>query len=169
MPFEDPELLDPTIHCFARCFSCRNLVRLGLNADDEIDVSERKCPHCGVFLDEHQIIDTLTYEFLHTASITSANKLQSLDLAVIPFIAVGLLMLLMGYPVWFRILLLLPFILPLTIMVRWLHRYAYRIRFIDDEYLEAVSMIKESLYLWSAATALNWTLLLFRPAFVLYW
>lgn len=90
---------------------------------NELDVSERKCPHCGVFLEEHQIIGTFAYEFLHTASITSANKLQSMDLAVIPYVAVGLLLLLMGYPIWFRVLALLPYILPPTIVIRWLYKY----------------------------------------------
>lgn len=122
-----------------------------------------------MFLEEHQIIGTFAYEFLHTASITSANKLQSMDLAVIPYVAVGLLLLLMGYPIWFRVLALLPYILPPTIVIRWLYRYWYTIRFTDAEYLEASSAIRRSLYLWSAATVLNWTLLLFRPTFILYW
>lgn len=169
MAFVDPELLDPVIHCFARCFSCKTLIRLGTDAEGEIDVSERKCPHCGVFLEEDHVVDSFTYEFLHTAAITSSNKLQSLDLAVIPYVAVGLLMLWMGYPIWFRILMLLPYLGALTIIVRWLYRYSYKIRFTDDEYLEAASAIRRSLYLWSAATALNWTLLLFRPTFILYW
>lgn len=168
MPFEDPELLDPVIHCFARCYSCRHLIRIETDDKDELDLSERKCPHCGVFIEEHQIHDTFAYEFWHTASITSANKLQNLDLAVIPYIAVGLLMLATGFPIWFRILVLLPYFIPLTIIVRWLYKYWYTIRFTDNEYLEAATAIRKSLYLWSAATALNWILLLYSPTFLLY-
>lgn len=160
---EDPEILDPTVHCFARCFSCRNLVRIGENEEGDLDFSERQCPNCGVFLDEEGVSNSFVVELLHTTAITSANKVSSFDIAIFPYLGVGVLLAAVGYPYTVRVVNLIPYLFILTIYLRWFYRYWYKCRFDDPEYLESVSAVRKSFYIWIAATILNWTLLLFRP------
>jgi methylphosphotriester-DNA--protein-cysteine methyltransferase len=84
MSFADPEPLSPEIHCFARCYRCKNLVRIQEN-ENGLSFEERPCPRCGVELSEATLRESFVEQFLNTAAITSANKFISLDLAVVPF------------------------------------------------------------------------------------
>lgn len=160
MSFSDPELLDPIVHCFARCYLCRKLIRIAVDNEGELILEERKCPHCGVFLHEDQLETSFLINHVHTSSITSANKILGMDLAVIPFIGVGVLLVSMDFPLWFRIVNLLFYLTPIILIARWLYRYWYEFRFTDEEYLDALQGMKKSLMLWTFANLLNWTLLL---------
>jgi hypothetical protein len=165
----DPELLNPSVHCFAKCHFCKKLIALRRDANENLVLSGRECPHCGVYIDEDRITFTYVENLLLTSSITSANKIQSFDLAFIPFLIVGVLMLVMGYPLWFRILNLFIYVLPLILILRWFYTYWYRFRFDDPEYVDAAKGMRRSFYLWLVANVLNWSLLLFQPTFILYW
>ena len=161
MTFADPELLDPEIHCFARCYWCKNLVPLQAN-DDGLVFDDRACPRCGVQLTEARLRESFVEHFLHTAAVTSANKFIALDLAVVPFMVVSLLITYMEYPVWIRTINLLFYHTPVVLCIRWLKRYWYDVRFADEEYLEAVSRMKRLLVLWSVANAVNWAFILIQ-------
>ncbi len=169
MTFHDPELLNPVVHCFARCFMCKKLIAIRRNEKDELIFAERKCPHCGVFIEEDQILGSFAANLFHTSGIASSNKLQSLDLLIIPFLGVGVLLTVMGFPVWFRIVNLLIYLLPAVVTAKWLHRYWYRIRFDDVEYIQAIKGVKRSFLLWLFANLLNWLLLLLQPLWILTW
>lgn len=166
--FADPELLNPKIHCFGKCHFCKRLFALKNDSAGKVDLSARECPHCGVFLSMDRVISSHLENMMLTASITTANKIQSLDLAFIPFLILGGLMLAMGYPLWFRILNLLLYISPLVIIVKWFKKYGTRFRFDDVEYRDAVKGMKKSLLLWLFANVLNWSLLLFQPTLIFY-
>ena len=155
MTFADPELLNPSVHCFARCHWCKNLVPI-LKNEGELVFGERQCPKCGVELSETRLRESFSEHFLHTSAITSANKFVSFDLAVIPFMIVSILITYMEYPIWIRAINLVAYHTPIVLCVRWLKAYWFDIRFEDEEYLEAVSRIKKLLILWSAANLLNW-------------
>jgi hypothetical protein len=161
MNIQDTENLSPVIHCFAKCFLCKRLIAIKRDENGEIALGERDCPHCGVFLDESQIATSLAQNFWHTAAITSANKLLAFDLAVIPFLLCGLLAAFVGYPIWFRLVFLVPYFGMIVILWKWMYRYWYRIRFDDEEYLEAFRGIKRSLQLWIFTNLLCWLMLLF--------
>lgn len=162
MKFADPELLDPHIHCFARCSWCKNLLPLKADDDGELNFNGRPCPRCGVQLTEAGLRDSFVENFLHTAAITSANKFISFDLAVIPFMAVSILVAYMEYPLWVRVINLLLYHGPIILSLQWLKRYWYDVRFDDEEYLGAVTQIKKLLILWTAANAVNWTFILLQ-------
>ena len=161
--FQDPELLNPSVHCFARCFVCRKLIAIKRDANDELILTERKCPHCGSFNEDDQILRSFTLNLLHTSGITSSNKIQSLDPAVIPFLIATGLVTFMGFPLWFVIPNLVIYAFPMVLILRWLYRYWYRFRFTDNEYSEAVSGVKRSFLFWLFANVLGWTILLIRP------
>jgi hypothetical protein len=76
MAFHDPGLLDPVVHCYARCFVCKRLIAIKGDKDDELILEEMKCPHCGVFVEEEQIQRSFAFNIFHTAAITSSNKIQ---------------------------------------------------------------------------------------------
>lgn len=155
MTLADPELLDPTIHCFARCYWCKSLVRLRENEEGLI-FEARKCEKCGIELSETRLIESFAQNFLHTAAITSANKFISFDLAVIPFMAVSIMLTYLEFPVWIRILNLVFYHMPIVLAIRWFKRYWIDIRFDDDEYLDAASRMKRLLVLWCSANLINW-------------
>ena len=161
--FDYPEILNPEIHCFAKCHFCKKLIAIKRDANDNLDFTERECPHCGVFIAQDRIQATFVQNLMLTASIASANKIQSIDLLFIPFLIVGVALLVSGYPLWFRMLNLVIYISPLVIIVRWFQKYWLRIRFDDLEYLDAVRGMKKSFLLWLVANILNWSLLLFQP------
>ena len=160
MPFTDPELLDPLIHCYASCPTCAKLVGIRADDDGRLDLRQRKCPHCGTFIDESDIAESFSSNFLHTQAIASANKLSSLDIAFLPFVATNLLLLFAGFPVWARVLNLLIYCVPFTLGLSWLHRYYLRYRAHDAEYNEAITSVRRFMLLWAAAHALSWSLLL---------
>lgn len=160
MKFTDPEYINPIVHCFARCHICRKLIPIKRSDDGELILTERKCPSCGVFLDDHEVFRSFAANLAHTAAITAANKLISLDPAVIPYLISQLLITYFQFPVWARSINLLIYHLPLFLIGRWLYRYWHRLRFTDAEYLEAVRGIRQSFALWSAVNFLNWVLLL---------
>lgn len=161
MPFADPELIEPTIHCFARCYWCKRLVPLQAN-DDGLVLDERPCPGCGTQLTEARILDSFVENFLHTSAITSANKFISFDLAVVPFMVVSLLITYMEYPLSVRVINLLVYHAPIALCIRWFKRYWYDVRFDDDDYLEAVSRMRKLLILWSVANTVNWCFILLQ-------
>ena len=163
--FLDPELLNPKVHCFAKCSSCKKLIAIKNNADDKLDLTARKCPHCGVYNEQDHIVATFLENLWLTGSISSANKLQSLDLAFIPFLVAGVVSLAIGYPRSFRIICVLLNLGPLVLNLAWFWKYWYQARFNDSEYLDAVKGMKRSTLLWLVANALNWSLLLFQPKF----
>jgi hypothetical protein len=164
--FGDPELLSPEIHCFSKCHFCRKLIALKRDADDNLDFAARECPHCGVYIEQDRIEASFLENIWLTSSISSANKLQSLDLAFIPFLVVGVLSLAIGYPVSFRIMNTVLNLGPLILALMWFQKYWYRFRFDDPEYVDAVKGMKRSLLLWLVANILNWSLLLFQPTFI---
>ena len=167
--FQDPELLNPSVHCFARCVVCGRLIAIGRDANDELVLTERKCPHCGAFNDDDQIFRSFALNLVHTAGITSSNKIQSLDLAFIPFLLATGLVTFMGFPLWFVIPNLIIYMFPIVLTLRWLYRYWYRLRFTDEEYLQAVGGVKKSFLLWLFANLLGWSVLLFGPAILSIW
>ena len=143
----DPELLNPEVHCFARCFICQKLIRIQKD-EKGLVLDERKCPHCGVFIEREQILSSLAQNIFHTSAIASAHKLTSFDPAVIPYIASGLLVAYFGFPLWFRAITLVVYLLPIVVLIKWMYKYWYKIRFTDEEYLQALSSIRQSLALW---------------------
>ena len=156
MRFSDPELLDPLVHCFARCNWCKNLVPIKAAEDGSLTLAEQPCPNCGVDLSENQILTSFAENFYHTGAIASANKFISFDLAVIPFMVVSILITFMEFPLWVRILNLLFYHGQLVLCIQWFYRYWYYARFTDDEYLEAAQRMKRVLFLWTAACLVNW-------------
>lgn len=166
MKFSDPELLDPLVHCFARCYWCKNLVAIKENEHGTLALESRECPKCGVEISEQRIYDTLLENLFHTSAITSANKFISFDLAVIPFMAVSVLIAYMEFPVWIRIVNLLFYHMQILLYLRWFYRYWYFVRFTDTEYLDAVERMKRVLILWTVANLVNWVFIILQ---VLYY
>jgi hypothetical protein len=156
MTFSDPELLDPLVHCFARCYWCKNLVPIRGDEHGTLILDGRPCPNCGVELSEQRIQDTLFENLFHTCAIASANKFVSFDLAIIPFMAVSILIAFMEFPLWIRIVNLLFYHTPIVLCLRWFYKYWYRVRFTDEEYLEAVRRMRRILVLWTSANFVNW-------------
>lgn len=159
MNFFDPEFIDPKVHCFGRCYVCKSLIPIVRNDEDKIDVSERKCPKCGAFLEEEQVAATFVVTLLHTTAIASSKKIAGLDLAAIPYVAVSGLCWVIGYPLWFRSVNNFIYLFPILLLSRWFYRYWYRFRFADEEYQEALREMRRSLGLWIAANVLCWTIL----------
>ena len=164
--FQDPELLNPAVHCFARCFVCRKLMAITRDTSDKLVLTERKCPHCGAFNDDDQVIRSFALNLAHTAGITSSHKIQGLDLALIPFLITTGLVAFMGFPLWFVIPNLVIYAYPIVLTTRWLYRYWYKLRFLDEEYVEAVHGVRRSLLLWVFANILGWAFLSIRPPFL---
>ena len=104
MRFSDPELLNPVVHCFARCHWCKNLVPIKSAEDGSLVLNEQPCSKCGAEISDSQIFNTFLENLYHTGAITSANKFISFDLAVIPFMVVSILMTFMEFPLSVRIL-----------------------------------------------------------------
>jgi len=160
MTFSDPELLDPMVHCFARCYWCRKLVAIKVDEDGDLILTERQCPNCGVELTEQRIRDTLFENLFHTWAVTSANKFISFDLAIIPFMVVSILITFMEFPLWIRILNLLFYHMPVVLCLQWFYKYWYLVRFADEEYLDAVGRMRRLLMLWTGANLVNWLFVL---------
>ena len=99
MRFSDPELLNPVVHCFARCHWCKNLVPIKSAEDGSLVLDEQPCPKCGAELSDSQIFHRFLENLYHTGAITSANKFISFDLAVIPFMVVR-----SSYPIGFSLI-----------------------------------------------------------------
>ncbi|MFN6963206.1 MAG: hypothetical protein ACK4S4_05495 [Pyrinomonadaceae bacterium] len=163
MSFNDPELLDPVIHCYARCVVCWQLIPIQTDESGELILTERKCPNCGAFNEDDEVVSSFALNHYYTSAIASANKIQSLDPAFIPFLASTALVTFIGFPLWFIIPNLLIYVFPVILALRWFYRYWYRIRFDEQEYLAAVSGMKWSIGLWIFANILGWTLILVRP------
>ncbi len=156
MTFSDPELLDPEVHCFARCYWCKKLVPIKGDDDGTLILEGRPCPNCGIELSEQRIQDTLFENLFHTWAVASANKFISFDLAIIPFMAVSILIAFMEFPLWARILNLLFYHAPIVLCLQWFYKYWYLVRFTDEEYLEAVGRMRRILLLWTSANLVNW-------------
>ena len=122
MRFSDPELLNPVVHCFARCHWCKNLVPIKSAEDGSLVLDEQPCPKCGAEISDSQIFSTFLENLYHTGAITSANKFISFDLAVIPFMVVSILMTFMEFPLSVRILNLLLYHGPIVLCVQWFYR-----------------------------------------------
>ena len=161
MNFFDSELINPKVHCFGRCFVCKCLVPIVRDDTNNLDLSERKCPKCGTFLEEEQVAGTFFVTLIHTGAITSSKKIAGFDLATIPYVAASGLGWMVGLPFWFRSVNNFVYLFPVFLLVRWFFRYWYRVRFTDDEYQEAVSEMKRSLGLWLAANIICWMVLFF--------
>jgi len=111
-------------------------------------------------LDDDEILNSFAVNLLHTSAIAAANKLISLDLATIPYILAQVLITYLGFPIWARLFNIVIYHMPIILLIRWLYRYWYRFRFIDDEYLDALKNLRTSLALWLAVNILNLILLL---------
>lgn len=155
----DPEFLDPAITPYAKCPSCRNLIQLEFDENSLLQLQERKCPHCGVFIEQEEITVNFIEQFTLTQACSSANKIFTLDIAVFPFIGVSLLLLYMDFPLWIRALSLLPYLSPIVLCLRWFYLHWYFLRHDEPEYLQAVGGMKKSLSIWIFANLLNWILL----------
>ncbi len=160
MSFHDPELLDPIVHCFARCNWCKRLIAIATDEEGELILEERKCPHCGVFLDDDQITNSFVVNLIHTQAIASANKLSGLDPGVVVFVGLCILLAAVDYPMTIRILNNIMYLGWIPLIANWFHKYWYQFRFDDEEYLEALRGMKRSLALWTSAQVLSWALLL---------
>ncbi|MDQ3798282.1 MAG: hypothetical protein M3384_02430 [Acidobacteriota bacterium] len=155
----DPDFIDPAVTPYGKCPYCGSLILLEFE-ENSLPFQERKCPHCEVFLEQEEIIQNFVRQFTLTQACSSANKIFTLDIAVFPFLGVGLLLLYMDFPVWLRALSLLPYLSPVLLCLRWFYRHWYWLRHPEAEYLEALKGVKRSLLLWAAANLLNWILLL---------
>lgn len=161
MRFFDREFIDPSVHCFARCYMCKRLVAIKRDQNDGLDFSGRECPHCGVLLTTQHLANTFLENTLNTQAVTSAKKIAGLDPAAIIVIVVSLLLAVIGfYPVWFRAINVIIYLAPPVIIIQWLYKFWWKFRFSDDEYLDAVRHMKLSLCLWIAAEVLCAVLLL---------
>jgi len=164
MNFFDRELIEPSVHCFAQCYMCKRLVRIP-PAQNGMDLSSRDCPHCGVHLTQQQIISTLVTNILHTQAVISAKKIAGMDPAALITVAVSVLLLWIGaYPVWFRAINVVIYVMPLVLISRWFRKYWWSVRFSDEEYIDSVRHMKLSLLLWLSTDILNSALLLFRSS-----
>lgn len=160
MSFNDPELLDPAIHPYSRCPFCKKLIPLEIK-DDELSLEERKCPNCEIHIEQNKLVNNFVEEFFFTQAYASAQKITSLDPAVIAFIGVGLLVLYIDfYPLWLRMIFILPYLSGIVVCLRWFRKYWIR-GYSEPEYDEALEGMKQSLLLWTFANVLNWTLLLY--------
>lgn len=161
MRFFDSEFIDPAVHCFARCYMCKRLVPLK-RVDDALDLTERECPHCNALLTTPQLANTFVENTLNTQAVTSAKKIAGMDPAAIIVTTLSLLLAWQGMlPVWFRAINVIVYLAPPVIVIRWLYKFWWKLRFNDDEYLDSVRHMKLSLCLWIAAEILSGVLLLF--------
>lgn len=156
MTFFDPELLDPKVHCFARCHWCKHLVPISSDAAGDLQLDERECPNCKAQLSETKIISSFAFQLMLTASIASANKITGLNLIVIPMLIANLLLAYMEFSLWLRTLYLILYHFPIVIILEWFRRYWCYFQFNDEEYITAVKEMRNSLILWSAALAVVW-------------
>jgi len=153
MSFHDPEFLDPKITPYSKCPFCKKLIRVTIQGE-ALFFEERICPHCQIFIEEEEIINGFIKNFSLTQSCTSANKISSFDVAVIFFLGVNFLLFWMDFPIWFRILCILPYFSPLIICLQWFRRHYWYDHFLDPEYSIAVKEMKKSLSLWIFANIL---------------
>ncbi len=160
MPFGDHELIHPVIHCFGRCTRCSRLIPLRSDSDGGPVIERLDCPHCGCTLSETAILTSYVEHALHTSAIASANKFIALDLAIIPFLISGLILVLVGYPFWFQLALQVGYLASLVTILRWFYYYWYRFRWVDEEYLEVLTRMRRLLLLWSSSVAVVWTAIL---------
>src|SRR5690242_3235313 len=101
MRFFDREFIAPTVHCFARCYMCKRLVPIK-KVGGNFDLTDRECPHCGVFLTTQHLANTFVDNFLSTQAVTSAKKIAGMDPAAIIVIVAGVVGVLVSLPVWLR-------------------------------------------------------------------
>lgn len=160
MSFSDPELLDPAITPFSKCPYCKKLIVVEI-IDGELFFEEMKCPHCEIFIEESDLINGFIKDFSLTQAFASAQKISSMDLAIIAFICVSLLSLWIELPFWFRVISTLPYLSPIFICLQWFNRHYWYDHFIDEEYNLAVRDMKKSLLLWICANIFCLLLLLF--------
>jgi hypothetical protein len=158
MAFADRELIDPVVHCFARCHWCRAFIPITKD-ENGLVLDERNCPKCGAEISQERLISSFAQNFIHTQAITSANKFISLDLAAVPFLACSILLVFMNFPLWFRIPFMLVYHAPIVLAINWLRKYWYYFRFTDEEYMTSVRQMKRFLLIWIAANLINWLLI----------
>lgn len=120
-----------------------------------LDFQSRECSKCGQYLSVNAILSSYSNEIAITKAVASANKLTSLDLAIIPMLGAGAIAAWVGYPISLRLYLFLAYVTPLTIEIRWFYKHWYRVHFDDTEYLQVVRRMKLSLALWVGANAIN--------------
>ena len=161
MRFFDPELLNPKVHCYGRCYVCKGFIPITRNDEDKLDVTERKCPKCGTFLEDDQVAGTFFVTLIHTGAIASSKRIAALDLATIPYMAASGLGWFVGLPYWFRATNNVIYFFPIILLSRWFFQYWYRFRFNDEEYRDIVSDMKRSLGLWMAANLICLVILLY--------
>ncbi|MBA3352263.1 MAG: hypothetical protein H0U23_07545 [Blastocatellia bacterium] len=101
----------------------------------------------------------------HTWAVASANKFMSFDLAVLPFMAVSVLIAYMEFPLWVRILNLLFYHVPIVLSLQWFYKHWYYIRFTDEEYFDAVGRMKHVLVLWTTAVLVNWIFVILQASY----
>ena len=156
----DRELIDPSVHCFARCYMCKRLVPIK-RVEESLDLRERECPHCGVMLTTQRLASTFVENTLNTQAVTSAKKIAGGDPAAIIVTAVSVLLAWQGLmPAWFRAINVIIYLSFPVIIIRWLYKFWWKFRFNDEEYLDAVRHVKLSLCLWIAAEVLSAVLLM---------
>ena len=160
MIFSDPELITPSVHCFARCFACKGWLPIRRGSEGLI-LEGRDCPECGAYVNSHRILTSFAHNTLETQAVASAHKLLSLDPAVVFLIAAQLPVALMHFPVWFRAINVFAYFFPILTISRWFYRYWYKIRFVTTEYMELVPQMRRSLILWIVAIVLCFLLLLY--------
>lgn len=97
---------------------------------------------------------------MQTSAIASANKFIALDLAIVPFLISGLLLVFVGYPFWLQLGLQLCYLSTLLMILRWFYHYWYQSRWEDNEYLEALGRMRRLLLLWGAGVVVVWTAML---------
>lgn len=156
-----PEFLSPKVHCYGRCYVCMRFIPIIRNDEEKLDVTERKCPRCGTFMEDEQVAGTFFVTLIHTGAIASSKKIAGLDLATIPYVAASGLGWLVGLPIWFRAVNNIIYFIPVVLLVRWFFRNWYRFRFTDEEYREALREMKRSLGLWVAANVICVSVLFF--------
>ena len=165
MTFADPELINPVVHCFARCPWCKSLIPIKRGEDEALDLNERECPKCGAQVSQERVLSSFAENIIHTQAITSANKFISLDLLVFPFLACSILLVFMNFPFWFRIPFMLVYHMPILLGVNWLRKYWYHFRFTDEEYMASVRQMKRFLVIWIAANLINWAMVIAQTLF----
>ncbi len=159
--FSDPELIEPSVHCFARCFMCKGWIPIQRSSEGSLILGGRDCPKCGRFLNEDRLTASYAYNTLETQAIASAHKILSLDPAVIFLIAAQIPVTLMHFPIWFRSINILMYSSLIFIICRWFYRYWHKIRFVSEDYGEIIPQMRTSLLLWIVAIVLCCLLLLY--------
>lgn len=161
--FFDPEILNPDVSIFSSCPTCQGLIPIKFK-DGDLCLDERKCPHCGIEIYESEIIEAAGKNIVLTQAVSSANKIASFDLAVLPFLAVSLLVFLFNkvfLTALFAVLTIAVWTIPLIFCIKWFCKHGSWL-LNDEDYLTAKNEMKKSGLLWLAAHLLNALFIVFR-------